>query len=259
MSIFDGASGGAGFLNTGEYSTITPQQYMSGGVVEESAPYGEVPNRSQFFRGETVTPNYYRVDDVIQGIMQEEYNSPGTLQELLDEAENAGFTSLEEALTAASMDDMKETRDYRQYWAERAQNPYIQELVAERRRDGRGGGGPSTTRSVSLSSESQAAAMLDQAFTSYLGRTATDEEVSTWQELLNEAQRANPTVNRVVPGGGVTNVTTSGGFDPTRFAREYAQSQEGYAERYAALNFMNSLDRVLSGSRNALDEFAEGL
>ena len=101
--------------------------------------------------------------------------------------------------------------------------------------------------------------MLDQAFTQYLGRTATDEEVATWQELLNQAQRQNPTVTRSVPGGGVTNVTTTGGFEPTRFAREYAQSQEGYAERYAALNFMNSLDRVLSGGGNALDEFAETL
>ena len=71
-------------------------------------------------------------------------------------------------------------------------------------RAGRGGG---PTSQVNPSSESEAGG-LDQVFTNYLGRTATDEEVQEWQKVLNQAQMANPTRNT-----GGTNSVTSGGFD----------------------------------------------
>ena len=117
---------------------------------------------------------------------------------------------------------------------------------------GRGGGGPRST--VVLTNEAAAGAQLDATFTQYLGRTASDDEVQTYQELLNEQERANPLRST----GGSNNVT-SGGFDATRFSREYAQSQEGYAERFAAVNFMSALDDALANRGNVLEEFAKGV
>lgn len=253
MSIFDEqVQGGIGSVNPGLYVETPPTTYIDSqtGQVFEFAPEGEAPGRTQGFRGTIRIPQWESVDRMIEQFVAEEANAPGFLDDLEKQYEAAGFTSLEEALVSASLDEQSATRSYEEYWAERAKNPYIQELVAERER-GRGGGGP--TSQVNLSSESEAGALLDQVFTNYLGRTATDEEVQEWQKVLNQAQMANPTRNT----GGTNNVT-SGGFDTTRFAREYAQSQEGYAERFAAVNFMSALDSALQNRGNYVEQFAKG-
>jgi len=254
VSIFDEqVSGGIGSVNPGLYRETAPETYVESqsGEVFEFAPPGEAPGRTQGFRGTIRTPQWISVDQMIEQMVAEEANTPGYLAAVEKQYEAAGFTNLEEALVSASLDESSGTRSYQEYWSERAKNPFIQELVAERERDKRGGGGP--TSQVNLSSESEAGMLLDQAFTQYLGRTASDEEVKVWQELLNNAQRANPTVNT----GGSNNVT-SGGFDPSRMARSYAQSQEGYAERFTALNFMSALDQALSNRGTGIEEFARG-
>ena len=223
MSIFDEmVQGGLGSINPGYYRELPPTTYVESttGEVFESAPMGEAPGRSQGFRGTIRTPEWISVDELIEQYLAKEANTPGTLELLEKQYEAAGFTNLEEALVSASLDEQSGTRSFEEYWAERAKNPYIQELVAERER-GRGGGGP--TSQVNLSSESEAGALLDQVFTNYLGRTATDEEVQEWQK-----------------------------------AREYAQSQEGYAERFAAVNFMSALDSALQNRGNYVEQFAKG-
>lgn len=129
--------------------------------------------------------------------------------------------------------------------------------------NGPGSGGPYTTRTsnVSLSSESSAGATLEPAYQSELGRGATDAEVKKFQRALNAQQMASPSQS-VTHGNSsgkssTSQSTTTTGFDPTKFATKYAQSQEGYAERYAGLTFMNILDKSIADP-NSLDQIIAG-
>jgi hypothetical protein len=119
-----------------------------------------------------------------------------------------------------------------------------------------------TSTSVALSSESQAAATLDQMYQQELGRTADDKEIAAFKKALNAAQMQAPskTVTKGVTAGrnSTTQSVTDGGFDPTRFARQYAQSQEGFGERYAGITFMDALDKAIS-SPDSLDQMAGNL
>ena len=119
-----------------------------------------------------------------------------------------------------------------------------------------------TSTSVALSSESQAAATLDQMYQQELGRTADDKEIAAFKKALNAAQMKAPskTVTKGVTAGrnSTTQSVTDGGFDPTRFARQYAQSQEGFGERYAGITFMDALDKAIS-SPDSLDQMAGNL
>ena len=103
--------------------------------------------------------------------------------------------------------------------------------------------------STTLSSQSDAAGTLDQAMQSELGRRATATEVSGFTTALNAQQRANPQTSRTSTTGGTDSTTTetyTTGFDPARFAIEWAQSQPEYAEVQAATTFMDILDRAIS-------------
>ena len=162
---------------------------------------------------------------------------PDAYQELEDLLRKTRFSSWESFFDSASRQD----RPWDEYLVMRAGLG-----------EGRGGGGGPTSQ-VYLSSESQAGALLDEAFTQYLGRTASDDEVKVWTELLNKAQMANPATST----GGSASVQR-GGFEPSRMARSYAQSQEGYAERFTALNFMSALDQALSNRGTGIEEFARG-
>jgi len=142
-------------------------------------------------------------------------------------------------------------------------NDFLLEQAQVNRSLGNGTGGPYTTRSsnVSLSSESSAGATLEPVYQSELGRGATDAEVKKFQKALNAQQMAAPsqTVTRGNSSGksSTSQTTTTTGFDPTKFAMKYAQSQEGYAERYAGLTFMNILDKTIADP-NALDQIIAG-
>lgn len=183
-----------------------------------------------------------------------------TQEKLLEEMRNRmaqqpeEYDALEELLLDTRFNSWEEFFDS----ASRQDQPWQDYLVFRaglgegRGRGGGGGGGPRST--VVLTNEAAAGAQLDATFTQYLGRTASDDEVKTYQKLLNAQERANPLRST----GGSNNVT-SGGFDATRFAREYAQSQEGYAERFAAVNFMSALDDALANRGNVLEEFAKGV
>lgn len=194
--------------------------------------------------GEVEQPTFASVDALLQGLATLDAQNPEEYKLLEDKLRLTKFSSWSDFFDSASYSDMPwdEYLDYRV------------EIDSGLYGTGPGGGGGGPTTQIYLSSESQAGQMLDQAFTQYLGRTASDEEVATWTELLNEAQRANPAVT--TSSGGT--VVTEGQFDPTRFAREYTQSQEGYAERFAAVTFMDALDAALANRGNYMEQFAKG-
>lgn len=114
------------------------------------------------------------------------------------------------------------------------------------------GGGPfsQTQTNVNLSSESEATQIADAAFQNQIGRMVTQPEADEFQQALNIMQRQNPTksVTKGYSSGGSTTSTstTSGGFDPAIFARDWARSQDDYAESFAASTFMRVLDQALS-------------
>lgn len=117
---------------------------------------------------------------------------------------------------------------------------------------GGGGGGPTTTRqiseSVNLTDPGTARTLLKNSLTEYLGRDATDKEQQAFLRALNAAEEQAPTVTEAVttttPGAGTATVRsrtmTRGGFNPSTFAQEYAQSQEGAAEYQAATSLLDT-------------------
>lgn len=181
------------------------------------------------------------------------------LRTLADLVKDAGFASWNEALNAAAMDPMKDSRSWREYLQERAKTPELWKEFNDR--NGSGGSSSSTSTSVNLSSRSEAATIADDNFRRQLGRTASKQEIIDFQQALNEQERGNPTVTRsnTSSGKGSTSTmsTTSGGFDYTRFARQYAQSQPEFSDRFAAMTFMDALDKAISDP-NSLDALVGG-
>lgn len=129
---------------------------------------------------------------------------------------------------------------------------------------GRGSGGPFTQSqtNVSLSSASQSAGIADQVFRQELGRRASDKELQAFQKALNAAQQANPAktvTSGVSSGSNTTSSTTSkSGFDPARFATEYAQSRPDYAENFAASTFMDRMTAAINNP-SAISRRIEGI
>lgn len=185
-------------------------------------------------------------------------NNPGRYAAVEKLVESAGFTSVDSALAAASLDASKDTQSWDQYLIKRSKNPYVQKMVSESGSGGSGGYSSSTNTSVRLSSASEAGTLADRNFESLLGRTATNAESVDFQKALNEQEKKNPSVTRTSgyssgSGSSSSTSTTQAGFDPTRFGREYAMSQEGYAERFAGMTFMNILDKAIA-EPNAIDD-----
>lgn len=120
---------------------------------------------------------------------------------------------------------------------------------------GTGGGGysgPTTSTQVSksenLTNPSTARSLIKQSLTSYLGRDATDDEQNSFLKALNTAEKRSPSVTKSVstttPGVGTSRTesetSSRGGFNPSTFAEEYAQGQEGAAEFQAATNLLDT-------------------
>ena len=187
-------------------------------------------------------------------------NNPAQWVQLEKLYKSAGYSSWKDAIEGASMDNDKYDRSWQDFLEARAANPIIQKLVAA---GGSGGGGPFYSRdtSVNLSSASEAAQIADQTFIQEMGRTASNQEAADFQKALNAQQRANPQISTQsgtqTRGSRVSKSSQAGGFDPTRFAREYAQSQEGYAEQFAGVTFMDVIDKAISNP-NALDQIIAG-
>lgn len=97
-----------------------------------------------------------------------------------------------------------------------------------------GGGGP--TQAINLTDPGSAKIMVNQALSTYLGRTANEQELAAFTKALTAQEMANPRKSTVA---GDTQIT-SGGFNPQAFAQEFAQGQEGAAEFQAATGFLDA-------------------
>ena len=247
---------------------MSPNKYLDGTASGQTVGTGQFHTVQQYQTGSGLYDSYIPKLDSVESIADyPDYlysnGRMGEFKHIMTLVEKAGFSSWNEALAGMTMDDRKSERSWEQYLADRAADPRIQQFLAETGRGGGGGGGVSNSvnTSISESSRSQAGAILDQNFQSELGRTASKQEIIDFQDALNEQQRNNPTVttSRSVSGGGSSTSTTQskGGFDYTRFARQYAQRQPEFKDRYAAVTFMSLLDSAISNP-NALDELVAG-
>lgn len=153
------------------------------------------------------------------------------------------------------------------------QNPYsgtddpFEWISSQEVRSGAGGsgsGGPYTQiqESTNISSPSKARGLANQAFESEIGRMATKDESTQFQQALNLAEQGSPTTSvtsGVTSGRNTTAATkTTGGFDATAFGRDWARSQSDFAESYAAGSFTSLLDKVIS-QPNAIEQITKGL
>ena len=125
---------------------------------------------------------------------------------------------------------------------------------------GRGGGGGAaaytgpvttvqTTKTVNLTNPTEARTLVNKALSDYLGREATGTEQQNFLAALNAQEQRNPSVTKqksVSTPQGVamttvnSEVQSQGGFNPSTFAQEYAQGQEGAAEFQAATNLLDT-------------------
>lgn len=101
---------------------------------------------------------------------------------------------------------------------------------------GAGGGAPQITGTVNLTDPGTAETLVDQALQQYLGRRASEQEVTEFRKALRKAERGSP---QEVDIEGTTQIR-SGGFNPATFAQEYAEGMEGAAEYQAATTFLDS-------------------
>lgn len=105
-------------------------------------------------------------------------------------------------------------------------------------------------------STSAAASDLMTAYKSELGREAGAADIAAYQAAVNKQAKGEPAVytstTTTAPGkGGILSTSKSTavsqtGFDPTRFAIEYARSNPEYAENFAVRSFMKLIDQSLS-------------
>lgn len=189
-----------------------------------------------------------------------------SLQQINKLVKDGGFSSWEEALMMATQDPEKGSRSWQEYLQQHTQK-YQAFLKANGDIDGSAGSGSADgpfrneQTNVSLSSDSTAAGLLDQVYQQELGRMASEPEIRAFQTALNKMQSANPSTT--VQTGNTANrnttstSTTTTGFDPARFATEWARSRPEYAEVTAATTFMDLLDRAISNP-NAIDQMIAG-
>lgn len=226
-----GPNGASGTVLTGNSTTVAHTFAGVGPLKYELLPAGEVPERKS-------------ITDIVASIEQL-YNVPGREQyKALDQLRKAaGYKDWQSALQAASSSN----QPWQDFLVSMAKDSGGYGISA-----GGGGGGPysQTQTQVTLSNASQSAAIIDQAYQQALGRSATEDEAKAFQSALNMMQKDNPTVSTtsgVRSGNNTTSsTTTKGGFDYTTFARDWARSQDGYAENYAGTTFMSLLDKALS-------------
>lgn len=195
-------------------------------------------------------------------LMWDQGDLKGSL-ELMKLVKAAGYSSWEDALAGAANDPMRAQRGYMDFLRERAEQAKALGLDLDGSGGGGGGDGPFsyTTTTATVFDESNAAALADQVWQQELGRMATDDEIRAFQKALNVYQRSQPatsSVTGVQSGNNRTqNQVNETGFDPTRFATEYARSRPDYAEHYAGVQFMDLLDKAIS-EPNALDDLIAG-
>lgn len=101
---------------------------------------------------------------------------------------------------------------------------------------GGGGGAAGPTKSINLTDPGTAETLVDQALQGYLGRKASDKEITQFRKALTRAEMAAPSETEVVGDTAIR----SGGFNPATFAQQYAEGMEGAAEYQTATTFLDS-------------------
>lgn len=101
---------------------------------------------------------------------------------------------------------------------------------------GRGSGSAEITKAINLTDPGTAETLLDQTLQGYLGRKATNKEVSEFRKALRKAEMASPQETDIE---GDT-VIRGGGFNAATFADNYAQGMEGAGEFQAVTTFLDS-------------------
>ena len=114
-----------------------------------------------------------------------------------------------------------------------------------------GAGGTSYTKqtSIRLTDPSTARGLVDTALNNYLGRNATQQEQQQFLKALNYQEKAAPTVTEQITStsgkSSTIRSTTTGGFDPATFAKEYAAGIEGAGEFQAATSLLDSFIQAI--------------
>lgn len=247
----NGAPAANPFLGGGSFGSSSGQRpFLTGNAIPQfTGMFGGTSSEAS--RPETATPN--SLVDPSNPNSPTWAELPAHLQandrpayvQLMKSVKAAGYSSWDAALDGASRTSLP-VFDFLDQAVE-ANAPYYKGGGG-----GGGAGGPFSNKqtSVSLSSESSAAQIADQVWQAELGRQARPDEIAAFQKALNAAQQANPsttvTTGNTSGRNTVQTSTTNTGFDPTRFATDFAQSMPDYAENFAATTFMDLLDKAIS-------------
>ena len=100
-----------------------------------------------------------------------------------------------------------------------------------------GSGAPAIKGQVNLTDPGTAKLLVDQALESYHGRKANERELMAFETALNKRAMNSPTSTEMAEGG---IAVSSGGFNPSAFAEQYAQGQEGAGEYQAATTLLDT-------------------
>jgi len=110
--------------------------------------------------------------------------------------------------------------------------------------NGAGGTSRATQKSVNLTDPSTARGLIDNALSQHLGRQANPQEQAAFLKALNVQQQASPTITEqtTTTSGRNSSSTsqTTGGFNASTFADEYAAGQQGAGEFQAATTLLDS-------------------
>jgi hypothetical protein len=134
-------------------------------------------------------------------------------------------------------------------------------LIAKRKSGGGGGGGGAATRSVDIRFDTTTMAngrtLLSRVLQDALGRAPSDDELSRFMAMLNEAESKSPTktITQYITSGNTRKSisrTNPSDVDPEAMAREFAQGVDGGNEmgEYQTNRFMSMLMQRVAGARN---------
>lgn len=98
--------------------------------------------------------------------------------------------------------------------------------MAEKTAAATGIGGPQISRSINISSPSEARQLVRQAGRAYLGRDFTVQDEAEMVKALTRQQEKTPSVTRTVSAGGTTTYRTTGGMNPQEFLRGQIMGDE---------------------------------
>lgn len=109
---------------------------------------------------------------------------------------------------------------------------------------GPGSAGPymGPTTQVTLTNETDAHSILDNALQQYLGRAATSQERDRFVQQLNKAEKANP---RVSDPTGLHSSVSSGGVNQQQLAEDFATKQPEFAQTQASTTLNSWLDTAI--------------